>query len=113
PVAAGAEHAVERLAGGNQARPRFRGDDLVDQRVDDRIGDAGEVVGTRGRGRLRGEIGAQRVAGRAEEAVPLDAEVEVEGVDPQLVLDRVDDTDGRIDAERGEVLDQRHVVRLE
>src|SRR6202522_3835198 len=44
PVTAGADDAVERTTSGGQRGPGRRGDDGVNQSVDRRIGDAGEVV---------------------------------------------------------------------
>ena len=56
----------------------------VDQRVDRRIGDAGEILRALQRGRLRREIGAQRIARRRREAEALDRDVEIEVVDALL-----------------------------
>src|SRR5262249_58598298 len=44
PVTARAHHAVEGPACGRERPAVFRGDYLLDQRIDDRIGDAGKVV---------------------------------------------------------------------
>src|SRR5262249_34098329 len=43
PIAAAADHPVERPAGHRQALTAIGGDDLVDERIDDRIGNAGEI----------------------------------------------------------------------
>ena len=51
-------------------------------------------------GGLRGKIGAQRVARRCGEAEALDGDVEIEVVDARAVLHRIDDAQGRVDAER-------------
>src|SRR5208337_1924304 len=56
PIAPGAYHAVERAAGGYQLWSRRRGDAGVDQRIDRRIGHAGEIVGAFQRRGLRGKI---------------------------------------------------------
>ena len=65
------------------------------------------------RGRLRREIGAQRIARRRGEAEAVDRDVEVEIVDARAILHRVDDAQRRLDAEHAEVLDVGQVVRLE
>src|SRR5262249_22946739 len=65
PIAASTDHSVEYPAGHRQARAAIGGDDLVDERIDDRIGNAGKILRAPHRGRLRGKITPQRVAGRA------------------------------------------------
>src|SRR5215204_6604783 len=52
-VAAGAQHPVERAGGDVELRPRIGLRDLADQRVDSRIGDAGDVARAGRRGGLR------------------------------------------------------------
>ena len=52
------------------------------------------------RGRLRREIGAQRIARRRGKAQALDGDVEIETVDARAVLHRIDDAQRRLDAER-------------
>src|SRR5215218_7502812 len=47
PVAASADHAVERATGDGQFAARVGPDDLLDQRIDYRISDAGAVVRAR------------------------------------------------------------------
>src|SRR5262249_3900074 len=64
------------------------------------------------RGGLRGKITPQRVAGRARKGKPLNREVKVEIIDPFAILYRVNDTQSRLDAQRPEILDERHVMRL-
>src|SRR5262249_28783901 len=71
PIAAGADHPVEYPAGRRQARAAIGCDDLVDERIDDRIGNAGEILRALYRGRLRGKITPQRVARRARKGKPL------------------------------------------
>ena len=71
PVAAGAKDAIERLAGGDELCPRLGGDDGGDQRVDHRVGNPGEILRALGGGRLRGKIGAQRIARRGGKAEAL------------------------------------------
>src|SRR6266542_1444791 len=100
PIAAGADHPVEYPAGRRQARAAIGCDDLVDERIDDRIGNAGEILRALHRGGLRGKITPQRVAGRARKGEPLNREVEVEIIDAFAILYRVDDAQARLDAQR-------------
>src|SRR4029450_102408 len=65
------------------------------------------------RGRLRGKIVPQRVARRARKTEPLNREIEVEIIYPLAVLDGVDDAQVRLDAQRPEILDEQHVMRLD
>src|SRR5262249_57153251 len=58
------------------------------------------------------KITAQRVAWRARKGEPLNREVEVEIIDPFAILYRVNDAQSRLDAQRPEILDERHVMRL-
>ena len=51
--------------------------------------------------------------GVEEKDETIDRDVEVEAVKPRPVLNRIDQANGRVDAERCEVLDERHVVWLE
>ena len=44
PIAAGADHPVEHLAGRRQACAAIGCDDLVDELIDNRIGNAGEIL---------------------------------------------------------------------
>src|SRR5262249_43139011 len=99
--------------GRREVRAVVGGDDFVDERIDDRIGYAGEVLRAAHRGGLRGKEAAQRVAGCARETEPLHRQVEVEIVDALAVLHGVDDSQVRLDTQRSEILDERHVVRLE
>src|SRR5262245_55200749 len=112
PIAASAYHSVEYPAGHGQARAAMGCDDLVNERIDDRIGNAGEILRALHRGRLRGKITPQRVAGRARKGEPLNREVEVEIIDPFAILYRVNDAQSRLDAQRPEILNERHVMRL-
>src|SRR6516164_5724105 len=112
PIAAGTDHPVEHPAGRRQARAAIGCDDLVDERIDDWIGNAGKILRALHRGGLRGKITPQRVAGRARKGEPLNREVEVEIIDPFAILYRVNDTQSRLDAQRPEILDERHVMRL-
>src|SRR5262249_57039466 len=65
------------------------------------------------RGGLGRKIAPQRVAGRGRKGKPLNREVEVEIIDAVAVLHGVDDAEIRLDAQRPEILDERHVMRLE
>ena len=71
PIAAGADHAVERSTSCRQDSAVTGRDDFVDERVDDRIGYAGEILRAPLRGGLRGKKAPQRIAGRARKAEPL------------------------------------------
>jgi hypothetical protein len=89
PIAAGADHSVEYPAGRRQARTAIGFDDLIDERIDDWIGNAGEILRALHRGGLRGKIAPQRVARRGRKGEPLNREVEVEIIDPFAILYRV------------------------
>src|SRR5215472_15298921 len=112
PIAASAYHSVEYPAGHGQARAAIGCDDLVNERIDDRIGNAGEILRALHRSGVRGKITPQRVARRARKGEPLNREVEVEIIDPFAILYRVNDAQSRLDAQRPEILDERHVMRL-
>src|SRR5262249_15900232 len=112
PIAAGADHSVKYSAGHRQARAAIGCDDLVDERIDDWIGNAGEILRALHRGGLRGKITPQRVARRAPQAEQVNREVEVEIIDPFAILYRVNNAQSRLDAQRPEILDERHVMRL-
>src|SRR5215475_6693064 len=112
PIAARADHSVEYPAGHRQARAAIGCDDLIDERIDDWIGNAGEILRALHCGGLRGKITPQRVAGRARKGEPLNREVEVEIIDPFAILYRVNNAQSRLDAQRPEILDERHVMRL-
>src|SRR5262249_52765095 len=77
PIAARADHPVEYPAGRRQARAAIGFDDLINERIDDWIGNAGEILRALHCGGLRGKITPQRVAGRARKGEPLNREVEV------------------------------------
>src|SRR5262249_11737920 len=113
PIAAGADHPVEHPARRRQARAVVCGNDLIDERIDDWIGNAGEILRALHRGGLRRKITPQRVAGRARKTEPLNRQVKVEVVHALAILHGVDDAQVRLDAKRSEVLDERHVMRLE
>src|SRR5262249_49878637 len=74
---------------------------------------AGEILRALQLRGLGGKIAPQRIAGGAGEAEPLDDEVEVEIVDALAVLYGVDQAESGVDAERAQVLDERHVMGLE
>src|SRR5262249_16339989 len=99
-------------AGRRQARAAIGCDDLVDERIDDRIGYAGEILRALHCGGLRGKITPQRVAGRARKSEPLNRDAEVKILGPFAIVYRVDDAQSRLDAQRPEILDERHVMRL-
>src|SRR5262245_15340688 len=112
PIAAAADHSVEHPAGRRQAHAAIGCDDLLDERIDDRIGDAGDILRALHRGGLRGKITPQRVARRARKAEPLNRNVEVEIIDPFAVLYRVNNPQSPFDPQRPKILDERHVMRL-
>src|SRR5262249_2511416 len=112
PIAARADHPVEYPAGRRQARAAIGFDDLINERIDDWIGNAGEILRALHCGGLRGKITPQRVAGRARKGEPLNREVEVEIIDPFAILYRVNNAEVSLDAQRPEILDERHVMRL-
>src|SRR3954467_11943086 len=59
PVTSRADDAIERAAGKDKFGPCLRRDDLLDQRIDDRIGDPAEIVRAWDPGGLRREVRAQ------------------------------------------------------
>src|SRR5262249_56172575 len=65
PIAARADHSVEYPAGHRQARAAIGCDDLVDERIYDWIGNAGEIIRAVPFGGLRGKRNPQRAPGRA------------------------------------------------
>src|SRR5262249_2747867 len=87
-------------------------DDFLDERIDDWIRNAGKILRASHRRRLRRKITPQRVAGRARKGEPLNGEVEVEIIDPPAILYKVNNAQSRLDAQRPEILDERHVMRL-
>src|SRR6516164_4850712 len=113
PVAAGAYDAVQGAAGGDQRRARAGGDDGFDQRVDRRVGDAGEIVGPFERRGLGREKRAQRIPGRGGKAEAIDGDIEIEAVATGAILHGIDDAQTGIDAERFQIPDERHVMRFE
>src|SRR5262245_63767458 len=112
PIAAGANHSVEYPAGRRQARAAIGCDDLIDERIDDWIRNAGEILRALHRGGLRRKITPQRVAGRARKGESLNRVVEIKIIDPFAILYRVNNAQGRLDAQRPKILDERHVMRL-
>ena len=113
PIAAGAEHAVEGVAGDGQLFARVGGNDLLDQRVHDRILDAGQIVRALGVGSLRREERPHAVARRRRQRETLHGHVEIEILQPGAILHGIDQTERRLDAEHGEILDVRPVMRLD
>jgi hypothetical protein len=113
PVAPGPQGPVEGAGGVDHVRARGRLRDLVDQGVDGRTGDAREVVGAR-RACGAGTVGlAQLGAGGETGAEAAGGDVEVEILDPGLVLRRVDEADAGADADEPEVADEGLRHRLE
>ena len=113
PVVAGAEHTVEGPARNGQFIPRIGAEDALDQRVDRRIGNARQIIGTFGARRLRGEERTHAIAGRGRHAEALDGHVEIEVFDPCTILDCVDDAQTGLDADGGEILDVRRMTRAD
>src|SRR5215216_4434329 len=113
PITPGTDQSIQRPTRGDEIGPGVGRDDTVDHGVDRRLGDAGEVLRPSQSGGLRCEIGAQRIPRRGREAEALHRDVEIEIIDARAELNRIDDAHGRFDAEGGEILDERHMVRLE
>ena len=114
PVAAGAEHAVERPASSVERAARFGGDDLLDQIVDDGIGDPREVARPLSGRRLRRKEGPHAIARRGRQGKPLRGHVEIEGVDARAILHRIDQARRTgLDAKDAKALDEGLVMRLE
>src|SRR5437879_4549048 len=101
PVAARAEDAVEHLAGDEEVSARRGRNDLLGQRIHDRIGYPGEILRALDGRRLRREVGPQSVPGGGREAEAIDRYIEIEAVDAGVILHRIDDAQGRLDPERG------------
>jgi hypothetical protein len=99
PIPAGADHPVKHLASRYQADAALGCNDPVDERVNDRIGNASQVLRTSHGSRLRGEVAPQRVAGRAGKTESLNCKIEFEIVDALAILHGVDDTQVRLDAQ--------------
>src|SRR3954452_4281512 len=113
PVTPGAYHPIECTARDRQLAARLGLQDFLNQRVNHRIRNAGEIeraVHLRGLGT---KIGAERVAGRRREIESLHGDIEVEFVGPLAELHRIDHPQCRVDAKGAEILDEWHVVRLE
>ena len=91
PIAPGAEHPVERAARDRQFGPVLGADDLLHQRVDRGIGDAGEVVGSLGRGRLRRKERPQASPGVADMLKRSIVMSKSKSSTPRAVLHGVDD----------------------
>ena len=59
------------------------------------------------------KIASQRIAGSARETEALYRQVKIEIVDPLAVLHGIDNAQSRLNPQHAEVLDERHVMRLE
>jgi hypothetical protein len=112
PIAAGADHSVEYPAGRRQARAAIGCDDLVDERIDDWIRNAGDDSASPSSRRPARKNNSATSRRRARKGEPLNREVEVEIIDPFAILYRVNNAQSRLDAQRSEILDERHVMRL-
>src|SRR5215218_3488157 len=113
PIAAGAENAIERAAGDLEISPVFGTYDTFDQGVERGTRDAGEVFRTFDLCRLRRKERPQTVARRCGHAEPFYGDIEIKIIDPGSELHGIDDPQCGLDAERAEVLDEGHVMRLE
>src|SRR6266702_6047402 len=113
PVPSATEQAIERAAGGGERRAALGGDDLLDQCIDGRIGDAGEIVRALGRRRLGGEKRTQSIPRRRRQGEAKYRHIEVKLVDAGAILHRIDDPQRRLDAESAEILDEWQVVGLD
>ena len=115
PVAAGAEHAIERAARDGAAPARVSAAMILSS--------SASITGSATPARLREPL----VAAACEENSDLQRprpgvddmreaqrrHVEVEVVDAVAILHGIDDAQGRVDAERREILDEGQVMRLE
>src|ERR1041385_6655834 len=81
PVTPGPQDAVECTARDGQFAACLGLKDLLDQRVDYRIGNSSQIERAIHLRRLGGEIRAERVAGRRREVETLNGDVEIEFVD--------------------------------
>src|SRR5262249_51756014 len=100
-----ADHPVEYPAGHRQARAAIGCDDLVDERIYDWIGNAGEVLRAVHCGGLRGKITPQRDPGRARQVEAPNHKVEVDIIDSFAIVYRVKYGQSRLDAQLPEILD--------
>src|SRR5271166_1954090 len=91
PIMAGAQYAVERAAGRVELVPRCGRRDRLDERIDSRIGDAGEIARTvlGGGGRREDDPQADARGGRTGKRLGHD--VVIEGFRAALELGGVDD----------------------
>src|SRR3974390_2277977 len=113
PIAPAPDDPVERPAGGDQTRTSIGCDDPLDKGVDNGGSDTSQILRSLQFGGLRGKIAPQRIARRAGKSEPLDDEIEVEIILPLAILHRIDNAQARLNAEGTEILDERHVMRLE
>ena len=113
PIAPGTKHPIEGPARGREIGAIVGADDLLDQRIQNRAGNAGEIVRSLGGGRLRREERAHRIARRCRHGKAFHGHVEIEIFHPGTVLHGVDDPQGRLDSEGAEILDVGRVVRLD
>src|SRR5690606_21829936 len=97
---------VERAGCGDQLLAVLGVDDLVDQSIDDRVFDAGDIARTRRVGRLAAPVVALLVAGRFALREARGDRLEFESLVTLDVLRRVDDAQRGINAETPERLDQ-------
>src|ERR1700704_1084652 len=112
PIAAVADNAIEHLAGGHQRGTTIGSDDLLNQQINERVGDTSEILRSFRSGGSRRKIGPQQGTRKSREAEPLHGDIEVEIIQASAKLNGIDDTQRRLDAERAEILDERHVMRL-
>ena len=112
-VVAPQQHPVEGAGRGDQAVAVGRGDDLLDQRVDHRVLDAGVVAAARGVGGNAGPVVVLLVARRQRLAEDAGDHVEVKVLEALLVLGRIDQPDLGRDAEFLQVLDEGRDDALE
>ena len=101
------------LAGRHQTGTGVGSDDSLDQLVNNRIGNPGQVLRSFYRSSPRGKIAAQRITGGGGKAEPLYGEIEIEIIDAFAVLHRIDNAQIGVDPKCSEVLDERRVMGLE
>ena len=99
------QHRVERLHTGHKAFAVRRRDDQFDQFIEDGVLDAGQVAACLARGGFGAPIAALFVARGGGLPPPRDHHIEIEIVEPLLVLRRLDRAHPHFDSQSLEVPD--------
>ena len=106
PISPAADDAVESSARRHQRGPAVGRDHTLDQRINDRIGDATDVLRPPHGGGARSKKGPQRIARRVREPEPLHHDIEIEIVHAFAILHGVDNSQIGIDSQYPEILDE-------